>query len=156
MEASMLRRHENEALELKRRYEALNRLERRELGSFSQIAMQGVYHSANDYLRAQIEAVRAGPRPTMEGFDIGEAYHAARDKRLNREGRLKMFAQNRDDILEPGVSKWRHLREGTGFGGYDLSLDAFRSNGADITSPRKEAKSHRDRPQPTLGHSGRP
>ena len=43
LEAGMRRRQENQALKLKRRYEALNRVERRELASFSQIAMHGVY-----------------------------------------------------------------------------------------------------------------
>jgi hypothetical protein len=128
----MRRRHDNEAAELQRRYQAMVRLDKRELASLGQKNLAETrWWDPDGRMTQAIDASLKLRRVTDADFDGRAAHQNRTDYRamrrsLSQEERSRDFLQNTHDITDDPASKWINLRE---------KWVPVRVNAEDITKP---------------------
>lgn len=151
VETAMRRRHQNEAAELQRRYEALRRLDRLEQKSLFQMQLSPYMrtswlgHHGGDYDGAILRGIAMGLRSTDRDKDFDQRRHLdhTRKNRASPDGQaqlLKTLAYMREngiEITSDPASKWLPLQRERQL----LVLGNFRENSADVTkrpAPRRQ------------------
>jgi hypothetical protein len=130
------RRHDNEAAELRRRYRALERLERRETFTFSQ--KFGEPFAAGDSATARVVTIVWSARYDLEPII---ARHSASQIFIPVEDIIASFRENGVTMTAtPEPAGWRepvHILDPgcANFTGYGATWASFQENAADITEP---------------------